>query len=212
MAGSISWIYAADLVGTSVFAISGALAAGRKQLDIFGVVVLAMVTAVGGGTLRDMMLDQGSVFWLTQTEYLWVVLVSALVTVTMVKYSKIVHYKWLEVFDAAGLAVFTVIGVVKAQNAGLTDDIALIFGIMTGCFGGLIRDVLANDVPHLLRRDIYATASLLGGLVLVFLGYIGANLFASAMLAMAVTFGVRLSSLYWGISLPTFNYSQNTEK
>ncbi len=202
----LPWVSILDYVGTSVFAISGALAAGRKQLDVFGVVVLAMVTAVGGGTLRDMMLDAGPVFWLTQTEYLWIIVVSALAAMLVEKTTNIRSYRWLEVFDAAGLAVFTVIGVAKAQQLGLSTSISVIFGVMTGTFGGLIRDVLANEIPHLLRREIYATASLAGGVTLMTLSYFDVLGILPILISMTVVLVVRLGALYWKLSLPVFDY------
>jgi len=203
----LSWITLFDLIGTSVFAISGALAAGRKQMDVFGVIVLAMVTAVGGGTIRDMMLDAGPVFWLTEPIYLWIVLVSALATILIEKLTRLSSYRWLELFDAAGLAVFTVIGVVKAQRFGLSHEVSVIFGVMTGTFGGLIRDVIANDVPHLLRREIYATASLAGGASLLFLtAAMNVDSLIAITVSMAVVFSLRMSALYWKLSLPVFDY------
>ncbi len=202
----VEWIQTLDYIGTAVFAISGALAAGRKQMDVFGVVVLAMVTAVGGGTIRDMMLDNGAVFWLQATEYIWIVSGAAAVTMLVEKTTRVSSYRWLEFFDAAGLAVFTIIGVAKAQANGLSVEISLVFGVMTGTFGGLIRDVLANDVPHLLRREIYATASLSGGLCLVTLDYFGVTPLTAILTAMAVVFGVRMAALFFKLSLPVFNY------
>lgn len=203
----LSWIILFDYIGTAVFAISGALAAGRKQMDVFGVVVLAMVTAVGGGTIRDMMLDAGPVFWLSEPLYLWIVLIAALATILIEKTTKLSSYRWLEFFDAAGLAVFTIIGVVKAQRFGLSYEISIIFGVMTGTFGGLIRDVIANDVPHLLRREIYATASLAGGASLLTLVYgFGFDALWSIMISMVLVFALRMSALYWKLSLPVFDY------
>ena len=205
-AADVEWIQLLDYIGTAVFAVSGALAAGRKQMDVFGVIVLAMVTAVGGGTIRDMMLDNGAVFWLQATEYLWIVCISAIVTMLIEKTTRLSSYRWLEFFDAAGLAVFTIIGVAKAQANGLPTEISLVFGVMTGTFGGLVRDVLANDVPHLLRREIYATASLSGGLCLVGLDYLEVAPLTAILTAMIVVFSVRMAALYYKISLPIFNY------
>jgi len=202
----LPWIAVFDVIGTAVFAISGALAAGRKQLDVFGVVVLALVTAVGGGTLRDMMLDAGPVFWLHETRYLWIVVGSAMLTILVEKTTRIKSYRWLEVFDAAGLAVFTVIGVAKAQQLGLSNSISIVFGVMTGTFGGVIRDVLVNEVPHLLRREIYATASLAGALILIACVEFGMKGLPAIILATSAVFIVRMSALYWKLSLPVFDY------
>jgi len=190
-----------DLIGIAVFAFTGVLAAGHKQMDLFGAVVLACVTATGGGTLRDMILNV-PVFWLSDSYYLWIAVVTGVLSFYLIRYLQ-VPMRLLMIADAAGLAVFVVIGTQKVLDLGHTPAIAIVMGVMTGTFGGLIRDILCGDIPLLLRREIYATAALSGAAALVILDDIPA-LPGEAVVAIAVlvTLGFRLAALRWNISAP----------
>ncbi|MBE0493884.1 MAG: trimeric intracellular cation channel family protein [Thiomicrospira sp.] len=206
----LSAIYYLDLLGTVVFAITGLLAASRKQLDLFGAIVLAMVTAVGGGTLRDLILDV-PVFWTQQTIYIYLIVTSAVFMFIYARYYD-VPVRLLLLLDALGLAVFTVIGAQKAFELGFSDPIVIMTGVMTGVVGGVIRDVLAGEVPLIFRKEIYATASFLGASVLV-LGfhYLPSRELAS-VLAIIVVFGLRVLAIQKNYSLPVFaplNRSEN---
>ena len=161
-------IYALDLFGVAVFAISGSLAAGRKRMDVFGVIVLGLVTALGGGTLRDMLLDSGPVFWVNDPGYILVAGGTSILTFIAVRILS-VPGRGLLIFDAFGLAVFTVVGTAKALNVTDSLSVAVIMGIMTGVAGGMFRDVLSAEVPLVLRKEIYATAALCGSLVYLIL-------------------------------------------
>ena len=141
----VTIIYFLDLLGTVVFAVTGLLAARRKQLDLFGAIVIAMVTAIGGGTLRDLIIDV-PVFWTQQDIYIYVVVISALALFFLARYKRL-PVKLLLFLDALGLAVFTVIGTQKAMALGFSDPIAIMTGIMTGVVGGIIRDVLVGEIP-----------------------------------------------------------------
>jgi uncharacterized membrane protein YeiH len=199
----LSAIYFLDLLGTVVFAITGLLAASRKQLDLFGAIVIAMVTAIGGGTLRDLILDV-PVFWTQQTIYIYVIVASALFMFVYVRYYQ-PPMRLLLVLDALGLAVFTVIGAQKAFELGFSDPIVIMFGIMTGVVGGVIRDVLVGEVPLIFRKEIYATASFAGASVLV-LGftYLPSKELA-IFVAMLVVFGLRLLAIHKNYTLPVFS-------
>ncbi|WP_078085839.1 trimeric intracellular cation channel family protein [Microbulbifer mangrovi] len=190
-----------DLIGIAIFAFTGVLAAGHKQMDLFGAVVLACVTATGGGTLRDIILNV-PVFWLSDSYYLWIAAATGVVSFYMIRYLQ-VPMRLLMVADAAGLAVFVVIGTQKVLDLGHTPAIAIVMGVMTGTFGGLIRDILCGDIPLLLRREIYATAALSGAAALVILDDIDA-LPGEAVVALAVlvTLGIRLAALRWNLSAP----------
>ena len=190
-----------DLIGIVIFAFTGVLAAGHKQMDLFGAVVLACVTATGGGTLRDMILNV-PVFWLSDSYYLWIAAVTGVVSFYLIRYLQ-VPMRLLMIADAAGLAVFVVIGTQKVLSLGHTPAIAIVMGVMTGTFGGLIRDLLCGDIPLLLRREIYATAALSGAAALVILDDIDA-LPGEAVVAIAVlvTLGIRLAALRWNLSAP----------
>lgn len=156
-------VYISDMFGTAVFAFSGVLVAGRLRMDGFGVMVLAAVTAIGGGTIRDMILGATPVFWVRDPLYIWVVIATALIGMWMVKLPRRMPWYVLPVADAFGLALFTVIGAQKALNFGTSGLIAVLMGTMTGVAGGMIRDVLAREVPMVLQKEIYATACILGG-------------------------------------------------
>jgi uncharacterized membrane protein YeiH len=192
-----------DLLGTVVFAITGLLAASRKQLDLFGAIVIAMVTAIGGGTLRDIILDQ-PVFWVSQPIYIYVIVVSALFMFFYARFRP-APMRLLLLLDALGLAVFTVIGAQKAMALGLSDPIIIMTGIMTGVAGGVIRDVLVGEVPLILRKEIYATASFLGASVFVLLNdYLHQGEWA-IVIAVLVVFGLRLMAIIGNYSLPVFS-------
>ncbi len=196
-----------DFIGTAVFAITGALAAGSKRMDIFGVVVLGGVTALGGGTLRDVILGAHPIFWIEDTSYLWVAALAAIVTFFSSRYWTL-HQKTLLYADALGLATFTVIGFQRGyQETGLY-SVGIVMGVMTSVVGGMIRDVLAGDIPLILRREIYASASLCGAVLYALLWSLAVpNLFA-ALTAAFVTLGIRVATIRRNVSLPVL-YLEN---
>lgn len=190
-----------DYLGTIVFALSGALAAGKQRLDVFGMVVVAFVTAVGGGTIRDVVLGLQPVFWVTQPEYVTLIVVSALVAfATIRRFAR--PARWLLILDALGLAVFTVLGCQRAMLVTQSLPIVVMMGIMSGTAGGLIRDVLCNKVPVVLQREIYATAALLGGVTFVLLTWAGVAQDIVSLVAAGVVLAVRLAALRYRLSLP----------
>ncbi len=193
--------YWLDLIGVGVFGISGALAAGRKSLDLLGVVVIAIVTAIGGGTLRDLLLDR-KVFWLAEGSHLVVIIAASLFTVLYVRFREPPH-KALQIADALGLAVFTLSGAQIAQDAGHSGLIAVVMGTITGVFGGVLRDVLCAEIPMILRRgNIYATAAIAGASVFVLLPVGHDWALAFGMLTVA---GLRLAAIAWNLQLPVFS-------
>ena len=154
--------YFADLFGVAVFAITGALMAGRKSMDLFGVLVIAIITALGGGTLRDVILDNHPVSWIRNDTYILVATVAALGTVIWVRMTRPIHEKGLLIADAFGLSVFTVIGTEVALQYAMPSSTAVIMGVMTGVAGGVMRDVICNEIPLIFKKEIYATACLAG--------------------------------------------------
>lgn len=197
-------LYFIDLFGTAIFAISGVLLAGRLKMDPFGVVVLASVTAIGGGTIRDMALGATPVFWIKDTTYLWVIFITCLLTMLLVRRPKRVAWWILPVCDAIGLAVFVGIGVEKAMNYQDSAMVAVIMGVITGCGGGIIRDVLAREIPMVLRSEVYATACIIGGLfhtTALAMDYDSSSAFLAGV---ASTLIIRLGAIRWHLSLPTF--------
>jgi uncharacterized membrane protein YeiH len=149
------YLHLMDLVGVFAFAVSGALTAGRQGMDLFGVLVVAAVTAIGGGTVRDVLLDR-PVFWLTDTAYLYVIAAATVCTLVYARFRRLPDGALL-VADAFGLSVFAVLGVRAGLGAGVSPLIAVIMGAITGVVGGVVRDVLCREIPLILRREIYAT-------------------------------------------------------
>ena len=203
-------IYALDLFGVVVFAITGSLAAGKKRLDLFGVVVLALATALGGGTIRDVTLGALPVFWVSDPTYVIVAAATALATFVIVRCWRLPGGALL-VADAFGLAIFTVIGARKALEADVSPVIAVLMGMMTGVAGGMIRDVLSGDIPLILRREIYATASLCGAIVFAALSWGFPGAAANAVVAVVAILAIRLAALKWGLSLPTFSPRESAD-
>jgi uncharacterized membrane protein YeiH len=201
-------IYSLDLFGVAVFAVSGSLAAGRKRMDIFGVVVLGIVTALGGGTIRDTLLDSGPVFWIHDPAYLLVAVVFSLLTFFTVRILTS-HRLALLVSDAFGLAIFTAIGTATAFKTTDSFAVVVVMGVMTGTAGGMLRDVLSAEVPLILQREIYATASLCGSCIYVVLKHLEFPGIACMAIAVAVTLAIRLAAIHWSLSLPVFDSREN---
>jgi len=207
MWNEIHLLYFLDLFGVGVFAVSGALAAGRKSMDLLGVVIIAVVTAVGGGTLRDLLLDRHPVFWIADSWYLSVIIVSALFTIWYTRHKEPPE-KALLLADALGLAVFTITGAQITQSVISNEVITAIMAAVTGTAGGLIRDVLSNDIPLILRRDIYATAALAGAAVYLLLQLTNLSSTTNIILGMSVVIGLRLAAIQWELHLPRFRVEE----
>lgn len=173
-------------------------------MDPFGVMVLASVTAIGGGTIRDMALGATPVFWIKDTNYLWVIMITCALTMLLVRRPKRLAWWILPVSDAIGLAVFVGIGVEKALIYQESALIAVIMGVITGCGGGIIRDVLAREIPMVLRSEVYATACIIGGIfhtTALTMGYSSSTALLSGVFT---TLLIRLGAIRWHLSLPTF--------
>ncbi|WP_305839040.1 TRIC cation channel family protein [Photobacterium leiognathi] len=197
-------IYILDMFGTAIFAASGVLMAGRLRMDPFGVIVLASVTAIGGGTIRDMALGATPVFWITDTNYLWVIFITCIMTMLATQRPKRMPWYFLPVADAIGLAVFVAIGVEKALRYGASPMVAVIMGVITGCGGGVIRDVLGREIPMVLRMEVYATACIIGGIVHTTGLAIGILPSIAAVMGIITTLTIRLAAIRWNLSLPIF--------
>lgn len=193
-----------DILGTIAFAISGALVAMNKRMDPFGVLIIAFVTAVGGGTLRDIMIGVEPVSWMKNMTFVYVIIGSVTFAVL---FRKRINYlrKSLFLFDTIGIALYTLVGVETGLNAGLHPIICIALGTMTACFGGVLRDVLCNEIPVVFRKEIYATACILGGLTYFILRkflndenylFVIAGLVVIIVRLVAVRFKISLPSLY----------------
>ncbi len=196
-----------ELLGVAVFALSGTLAAGRAHLDIFGFAVVASITGVGGGTLRDLVLGSTPVFWVLDPAYIWICLIMAALAYFAMPWVAS-RYRLLLWMDAGGVALFAVGGTEKALVLGASPLIAVMMGVMTAVFGGLARDLLCGEVPLVLRREIYATAAFLGAALYVGLEISGMTPGLSALIAMAAAFALRLLAIQLGWSLPAFDDRQ----
>jgi uncharacterized membrane protein YeiH len=205
------FLYVLDLAGVSVFAISGALAAGRKRLDLIGVMVLALVTAIGGGTIRDVLLARHPIFWLADQTYIIVIIASALATVAYARWRHPPRASLL-VADALGLALFSIVGAQIAERAGLPAVSGVLLGTVTGAAGGVVRDVLSMEIPLVLRRgNLYATAAIIGTAAYFVLVHAGVSRDVAAIAGMVVVAALRLFSLRWGITVPAFELSSTQE-
>ena len=191
-----------SLLGSAVFAFSGALEAGRKKMDVFGVIVVALVTALGGGTLRDLLLPGKSVFWVTDSQPVITAIVVAVLTFYTIRPLGPVSRRMLLIADAAGLAFFTVLGVEKSLSCGLSPLISVMMGTITGIVGGIVRDILCNTIPLVLQREVYATASLAGGIMYLCLGITPLSPTWRTILAILTVFVIRLLALRLNLALP----------
>lgn len=205
-------LYTLDLIGVAVFAISGALAAGRKRLDLIGVIVLALVTAIGGGTIRDLLLDRHPIFWLADPAYLVVIVGAALGTVVFARF-RVAPEPTLLIADALGLALFSVSGAQIAERAGIYPLGGILLGTITGAAGGVVRDVLSAEIPHVLRRgNLYASAAIAGTTVYFALEALGLARGPSTIVGMAVVAGVRFAAIWWRLQLPEFRLEEDSRR
>jgi len=200
-----------DLAGVVVFAITGTLAAGRKRMDLFGVIVLAEVTALGGGTLRDLMLNVPGVFWIIDPLYSVVAAATAVCFFFVVRYWSM-PLRFLSIADALGLAVFTALGTEKALSLGTNWFIAVIMGVITGVVGGIIRDILSGEIPLIFQKEIYATASFCGAIAFAAIYLLIGNVNLAIIVSIVITFGLRLAAITWRLSLPIYMSRGDKEK
>jgi len=197
-------LYLLDLIGVAVFAVSGAMVAARKEFDLLGVAVIATVTAIGGGTIRDVLLDRHPVFWIREPAYLLVILSAAALTLLYARFRKPPRISLL-IADALGLALFTISGAQIAEERNLSGIIVVVMGTITGSAGGLLRDVLSAEVPLVLRQaDLYATAAIVGATAYLMLQAAGLEPTHAALLGMAMIMALRLAAILWKLRLPVF--------
>jgi len=190
-----------DILGTITFAISGVFAAMEKKLDLFGLLIIAFITAIGGGTLRDMLIGDLPVSWTRSMETPLIILASA---AGAILFRNIIpnFQKTLFIFDSLGLGFFTVLGMQKGIKFGLTPGICIALGTITGCFGGVIRDMLLNNIPLIFKKEIYATACILGGLIYFLLLQTSFNKEWIDVLVMLLIFLIRFLAVKFKLSLP----------
>ena len=198
---AISYIDIIDYLGTFAFAISGIRHAASKRFDWFGAYVVGLVTAIGGGTTRDLFLGV-TPFWMVQPSYLIITGIALLFVITFGKWIVRLNYT-IFLFDAIGLGLFTVVGIEKALTIGFEPWIAIMMGMITGSVGGVIRDVLINQVPLILRKDIYAMASIFGGIIYLVLDYFNCHHVATQTVTLVSVIVIRVVAAHYHIGLPT---------
>lgn len=193
-----------DILGTIAFAISGVLVAMDKKLDVFGVIIIAFVTSIGGGTLRDVLIGNTPVVWMRDATYVSVISASVVLAILFARQLKYLR-KSLFLFDTIGIGLFTMIGIEKGLEAGLLPIICIALGTITASFGGVIRDILCNEIPVIFRKEIYATPCILGGLSYFLLdqlpmldayAYIGGITIVVGLRLLAVKFAIQLPNIY----------------
>jgi len=195
--------YTLELLGTFFFAISGALAIEDRHDDLFGAGFMGFVTAIGGGTLRDIMLGSYPLVWIGDINFLYAIITGVVVAYfffePLLKLPKTFVF-----FDAIGISFFTILGVEKALSLGVRPEIAAIMGMFTAIMGGVIRDTLTNEIPVLFRKEIYATACLAGAVIYLLLYYFGIDRNINLLISIPVIFIIRILAVKYKLALPTF--------
>jgi len=198
-----------DILGTIAFAISGVLVAMDKRLDLFGLLIIAFVTAIGGGTLRDLLIGNTPVVWMRDATYMITIGVTVVLAILFSGRLKYLR-KSLFLFDTIGIGLFTMIGIEKGLEVGLLPIMCTALGTMTASFGGVLRDILCNEIPVIFRKEIYATACIMGGLSYFLLDALGSPDKYSYIVAILVVILIRLLAVRFGISLPNIYRNQGT--
>ncbi len=199
------------IMGICVEAITGALAAGRKKMDFFGVMLIATITALGGGTVRDVLFDTYPLTWVTHPEYLLYTSLLAFTSI-FIAHSLARIMKLFLILDALGLSAFVIIGTEKALAHGMSPSIAIISGMLTGICGGMLRDILCNDIPLVLRKELYAVIALAGSLLFIILAHFQIAHSINIFIVLISIFAARVLAIFFHIQIPIFDYSESLKK
>jgi len=203
--------YIIDILGTIAFAISGVLVAMSKKMDLFGILIIGFVTAIGGGTLRDLLIGSAPVNWMLDITFTYVIIASAVFAIVFK--NKINYLRTsLFLFDTIGIALYTLIGIQKGVNADLHPIICIALGTITASFGGVIRDVLCNEIPVIFRKEIYATACVLGGITYFLLSELPIKNDYVFIIAGIVVIVIRILAVKFKIALPSIYLNYSNEK
>jgi len=193
-----------DILGTLVFAISGIIAAGEQKMDPFGGAVIAFVTALGGGTIRDVLIGSLPVGWMLNTQYIYVILTAVFLTPLLKKYILRLS-RTMFLFDSLGIGLFTILGLQKTIDAGLPPLVAVMMGTVSAVFGGVIRDIFSNRIPLIFRGEIYATACITGGLLFVLLLNLNVPVLFATLAAIVFITLLRILAVKFHWQLPTLS-------
>lgn len=194
------------IIAITAEAMSGALSAGRRQMDIFGVVLIAFITALGGGTVRDVLLGNFPVNWTQHPPYIYLTMLAGLLTVLLARYMHHLQQVFL-VLDALGLIAFTIIGCNVALELGYGLPVVVMSGVITGIFGGILRDILCNQTPQVLQKELYASVSILVAALYLTLVHFNVSHDLTLLAAFSSGLALRLAAIRWKLSLPVFYYS-----
>ncbi len=198
----MSLIYSLDIIGTFAFAVSGALIASKKKFDLFGVLIIAFITAVGGGMIRDVLINYHPINWIGDLNYIWTILIA--VIFTFLFKSKIAPLsKTLFLFDTIGIAVFTMLGTEKGLNFGLHPFVAVVMGVVSAVMGGVLRDVLTQQVPLIFKKEIYALACFIGAFVFLLLNNLKLSINLQYLITVITVVTIRLVAVKYKLKLPT---------
>ncbi|KOH42910.1 trimeric intracellular cation channel family protein [Sunxiuqinia dokdonensis] len=200
-----------SILGSFALAISGALTAMKKRFDPFGVLIIAFVTAVGGGTIRDMLLNGKSVFWIDQTSYIYFILVGTIFAIVFQSKLYLIHRPLL-FFDAIGLGLYTITGVQIGIQYELAAVNCVILGTITGVFGGILRDILVNEVPVIFKKEVYATVCILGAILYLVLYRFEVMNPVLQFIPVLFIIGLRLLVIHYNISLPSLYADERKKK
>ncbi len=196
--------YPLELIGTFMFAVSGALAVRDREHDLFGAGFTGFITAIGGGSLRDILLGSYPLVWIADVYFLYAIFLGILGAFLFQKFLLKLR-KTMFLFDTLGIAFFTVLGVEKALSLGVSVEIAAIMGMFSGVMGGVIRDTLTNEIPILFRKEIYASACLAGAILYLFLNYFGLERDMNLLVSISIIISVRLVAVKYKLSLPSLD-------
>lgn len=203
------FLYGLGIAASVVCGATGVLEAGRKQVDLFGAITAGLAAALGGGTIRDLLLDR-KVFWIADQTYLIATILAAIATFFLAR-RWVLPGKLFLIPDAIGLALFTVVGTQVGLQFHAPWLVASLMGVITAVFGGLLRDVLTNEVPLVFSSELYATAAWLGAIALIGLQALGMDHVLAGFIAMGVVIAVRLAAIRWQITLPRFTSDSNPQ-
>lgn len=198
-------------MGICVEAITGALAAGRKKMDFFGVMLIACITALGGGTVRDVLFNTYPLTWVAHPEYLLYTSVLAFLTI-FIAHSLVRIMKIFLILDALGLSAFVIIGTQKVLDYGMSGKVAVISGMITGICGGMLRDILCNDIPLVLRKELYAVIALAGAILYVILHSFHLSNTINVFIVLCSIFTARVLAIFFHIQIPIFDYTESIKK
>lgn len=203
-----SLIYFFDMIGIVACSVSGTILAKHKNFDVFGCLLVSIVTAIGGGTVRDVILDRHPLFWMVDMSYLTVITASSLVMQIFFHPNSKRVDKFLKLSDTIGLSAFTLIGIKVASSMGANIPVALLLGVITIIVGGIIRDMICNEIPLVLQQEIYITAALTGGILYFIMHRIGVTEWIADIAAMSTIFTLRMLAIRYDWQFPTLEWKR----